>query len=84
MINPKNLKNPKNIFKGNIIQNKESNKYNFKISDICDCDCHKEGLMIMHSFPCCDLCDEKYISKNGKIHINMYIKLKENHENYEN
>ena len=35
--------------------------------DLCKCDCHKEGIIIMHCFPCCDNCGEKYLNNDGSI-----------------
>jgi len=60
---------------------KPFNKYDFKITDICTCECHQEDMDVMHCCPCCDLTYIKYISPNGKIQINKYIKLRENNEN---
>lgn len=37
--------------------------------ELCDCDCHEKGTMIMHCFPCCDLCYEKYINEDGTLDI---------------
>jgi hypothetical protein len=53
------------------------NKYNFKITDVCHCDCHRDGRIVIHCFPCCDLCDVKYLTEDGKLKIDKYIKIKE-------
>jgi len=37
------------------------------MKELCKCECHNEGAMIMHCFPCCDYCDKKYLDKNGKV-----------------
>lgn len=33
----------------------------------CTCMCHQDGVQAQHTIPCCDLMNEKYIDKNGKI-----------------
>lgn len=35
--------------------------------EICTCECHIEGRNIMHAFPCCDLCERKYLTEEMKI-----------------
>lgn len=40
---------------------------NYKGIDICSCECHIEGMTVMHFMPCCQHCDEKYLDKDGKI-----------------
>lgn len=35
--------------------------------DLCKCACHIEGKIIMHCFPCCDHCGEKYLNNDGSI-----------------
>jgi len=39
--------------------------------EICTCECHQIGTCIIHCFPCCELCYEKYIA-DGKIDMNLY------------
>lgn len=56
---------------------KKFNKYDFKISSVCHCDCHIEGKIIMHCSPCCDLTYRPYLTKEGKLEVAKYIKLKE-------
>jgi hypothetical protein len=46
--------------------------------EICTCDCHKEGISIMHCFPCCDYTYVKYIKEDGTIDFTKYNKLKGN------
>lgn len=33
----------------------------------CTCMCHKDGVQAQHAFACCNLMNEKYIDKNGKV-----------------
>lgn len=33
----------------------------------CMCDCHWDGKGVLHCFPCCDLCYQKFISKDGVV-----------------
>lgn len=41
---------------------------------ICHCNCHKEGLVVMHCFPCCDFCGETYLNFDGSLKYNPYDK----------
>jgi hypothetical protein len=51
-----------------------------KITDICHCECHQDGRVVMHCCPCCNLTYEKYISaENGKINLDRYKKLLKNY-----
>ncbi len=52
-------------------------KYNFTLNDVCHCECHNEELSVMHCVPCCDLCYAKYLTKDGKLQADKYIKFKE-------
>lgn len=38
-----------------------------RATKICDCECHKEGTMIMHCVACCEFCYEKYMTPEGVI-----------------
>ena len=58
--------------------NEKFNKYDFKISEVCNCPCHTEGINIMHCFPCCDLTSIKYFNEEDKLQVDKYINLKEN------
>ena len=35
----------------------------------------------MHCFPCCDLCDEKYLNEDGKLDIVQFEKIKFKYSN---
>lgn len=37
-----------------------------KHEEICLCECHREGTNIMHAFPCCNLCYDKYLTEDGE------------------
>lgn len=47
---------------------------------LCKCQCHREGELIFHTFPCCPLCDIKYLDKDGNLKKN-YKEIIKNHEN---
>ena len=34
---------------------------------LCNCECHKKGMMIMHCFPCCNLTGVGYINTDESI-----------------
>ena len=51
------------------------NSITFKDKEICDCECHVKGTIIMHCFPCCELCYEKYINEDGTIDAKTYAEL---------
>lgn len=36
---------------------------------ICECNCHQDGVNLLHVAPCCRLTYEKCIDKDGKIDI---------------
>ena len=56
-------------------------KYNFTISSVCHCDCHKLGVtMMMHSNPCCSLTYQTYLDEDSKLVVEEYIRLKELNE----
>ena len=38
----------------------------------CLCECHQIGSSIMHDFPCCNYCYEKYIDKDGDVDLSLY------------
>jgi hypothetical protein len=35
--------------------------------EICECDCHKEGIQLLHFMACCQFCYEKYLTVSGEI-----------------
>ena len=39
---------------------------------ICNCECHNEGVGVMHFMACCDLCYETYQSADGKFDLDLY------------
>lgn len=39
----------------------------YKGHQICDCDCHKEGVQLLHMMACCNLCYDTYLDKDGNI-----------------
>lgn len=43
-------------------------------TEICECDCHKDGMLVMHCAPCCNLTYEKYISRDGEVDIVRWAK----------
>lgn len=42
---------------------------------ICTCDCHKEGVDILHFMPCCQLTYQKYIEKDGSINHGKLFRI---------
>lgn len=44
---------------------------NLKEEEVCTCECHNDGVSIMHFMACCSLCYEKYISGN-KIDVDRW------------
>ena len=47
----------------------------FKDIKICDCECHIKGKHIMHCFPCCEHCYEKYINEDYTLDVESFKKL---------
>lgn len=47
----------------------------FNDKEICNCECHTNGMMVMHCFPCCEYCYEKYINEDGTLNEEKYQKL---------
>ena len=39
---------------------------------ICNCECHNEGVRIMHFMACCDLCYETYRTQDGEFDLGLY------------
>jgi len=37
------------------------------VGGLCKCPCHKEGVSLMHCFPCCNLCYRTYLDKDGNV-----------------
>ena len=66
-----------NTFKG-LVMAQKFDKYNFTISSVCHCECHKPGVVIRHCMPCCDLTYKTYLDKDSKLIVEEYIRLKEN------
>lgn len=56
------------------------NKYDFKVSDVCWCSCHKINTVQLDMFSCCSLSGKKYLDEDGKLIVDTYIKLMENNE----
>ena len=43
-----------------------------KVTEICECECHKKGQTIMHFMACCELTYEKYLNEDGSLDNNEY------------
>lgn len=43
----------------------------FNDEEICSCECHIKGTMIMHCFPCCNT-SVQYINQDGTLDIDLY------------
>lgn len=44
---------------------------------VCDCDCHRQDMRVMHCFPCCGICYKRYITPEGKADIDLLNKALE-------
>ncbi len=38
----------------------------------CTCECHQDGMKVLHCQPCCSVCYQKFIDKNGKVDLIRY------------
>lgn len=41
----------------------------------CTCCCHADGLTVLHCFPCCDLCYEKFVLGGGEVDADRLARL---------
>jgi len=45
------------------------------IGRICECECHRDGLEVLHCFSCCALTYQKYMDKKGVLDKKRYDEL---------
>lgn len=45
-------------------------------TEICTCECHRDGLGIRHCMPCCDVTYDKYIDHHGDIDMIRWAQAK--------
>jgi len=41
----------------------------------CKCDCHRDGVQLLHFMACCPLCYQKYISEDGVVDLVRFESL---------
>jgi len=52
---------------------------NFKSINTCDCACHREGLVVMHCFPCCNLTGVQFLKTNGDADLEAMERILDLH-----
>lgn len=56
-----------------------------KTTEVCMCECHREGRYIMHCVPCCNLTYKQYLTKEGElIPVKFGVALREKYEGGKN
>lgn len=48
-------------------QNSLQDEQTIKETEVCTCECHVEGMMVMHCMPCCNYTYEKYLNEDGTL-----------------
>ena len=60
------------------MRNLNGTKWQSQLENICRCECHNEGIQVMHCIPCCDFTYQKYQTSDGKLKLNIIYKMLEN------